>query len=173
MHHQGWSNFKSSGTSHHVETLSASRLCKVKLDASASQPHEKGTRSNGEQLLLHTNNRNFNSGHCQSSLESHIGWWNSFWNKSQPLRFPDPVLQNQWVYGICTNWGSAARQGHHQISLTNVIWTALAEIMENYRLGKRLSNMIKSTQLSYWHLPISGNHLDLETRLHRFGLSNT
>lgn len=89
------------------------------------------------------------------SLESHLAWWRSFWEKSN-ISVPDSLLQNQW-YMEMYKLGSAARQGAPPISLQSV-WTA-----DNGKLPpwKRDFHHDLNTQLSYWPT-YSGNHLDLE-----------
>ncbi|MEZ4969969.1 MAG: glycoside hydrolase N-terminal domain-containing protein [Flavobacteriaceae bacterium] len=90
-----------------------------------------------------------------SSLDSHLAWWRSFWEKSN-ISVPDTVLQNQW-YMEMYKLGSAARQGAPPISLQSV-WTA-----DNGKLPPWKGDFHHdlNTQLSYWPT-YSGNHLDLE-----------
>lgn len=90
-----------------------------------------------------------------SAFETHVTWWNNFWDKSS-VSIPDPVLEKQW-YLEQYKFGSAARDNAPPISL-QAVWTA-----DNGKLPPWKGDFHHdlNTQLSYWPA-YSGNHLDLE-----------
>ena len=143
---QGWANFK-----FQVHTQWKPTTTGIQGSWSiSSQTSDKDSVETAEQVVAKVLQLGITS-----SEDSHLAWWNSFWNQST-INVPDPLLQNQW-YMEMYKLGSAARQGAPPISLQSV-WTA-----DNGKLPPWKGDFHHdlNTQLSYWPT-YSGNHLDLE-----------
>lgn len=91
----------------------------------------------------------------ESSLTTHLDWWERFWNRSS-IHLPDSLLEQQW-YLEMYKFGSVARAHTPPISL-QAIWTA-----DNGRIPPWKGDLHHdlNTQMSYWPA-YSSNHLDLE-----------
>ena len=89
----------------------------------------------------------------ESNYNSHVKWWNGFWNKSS-IKVPDSTLETQW-YREMYKLGSSSRKGAPPITL-QAVWTA-----DNRRLPPWKGDFHNdlNTQLSYWP-SYSSNHLD-------------
>ncbi len=95
------------------------------------------------------------SGGYDSSLDSHLNWWQNYWSKSS-VSLPDSVLQRQY-YLEMYKFGAAARADAPPISL-QAVWTADHGKLPPWK-GDFHHDL--NTQLSYWPA-YAGNYLDLE-----------
>ena len=88
----------------------------------------------------------------QADYDSHLNYWNSYWNQSS-IQLPDDVLAKQYANEMY-KFGSAAREDSYPIPLQSV-WTA-----DNGKLPpwKGDYHHDLNTQLSYWPC-YTGNHL--------------
>ena len=90
-----------------------------------------------------------------TSLESHLQWWESYWSQSS-VSIPDSLLQRQY-YLEMYKFGSAARDDAPPISL-QAVWTADHGKLPPWK-GDFHHDL--NTQLSYWPA-YAGNYLNLE-----------
>ena len=116
----------------------------------SSEKNNWETRPKADEVVA----REISSG-FQSSLDSHLTWWENFWNQSS-LMIPDSILQKQY-YLEMYKFGSAARADAPPISL-QAVWTADHGKLPPWK-GDFHHDL--NTQLSYWPA-YSGNQLELE-----------